>query len=170
MIRRLQQVLVLAACLAATLAPTAAQAQTTGASGAANGAKKAAKPKVVEPAVGKPAPAPVDTPPPVTTSVIPVPQPTVTQAPVQPAGAVAGASGASGPQGVRRSDGGLSDTAVGAIIAGGVLLLLALLALAVRSSGWSSYRTTRWRHAAGEANWRLSLRAAEFRDFLKLGR
>ena len=159
---RLAQLLVLV-LLAGALAAPAAWGQATGATGADGSAT------VVEPKAGTPAPAPVDpattTTPPAAT-VAPAPQ-TTTAAPVP----AAGATGTTGPQGAKATGkGGLSNAAI-ALIAGGALLLalIGLLAFA-QWRGWSSRRLARWRHAAAEANWRLGLRAAEFRDFLRLGR
>ena len=165
MVLRSLKILVLGMC-AALLIAAPALAATTGATGAKN-PDATVKANAVEPTAGKPAPAPVDT-----TPVTPTPPATTTAAPAaQPTSAAVGASGATGPQGVRRkTDGGLSGTALAIIAAAALLALLTGLAAFARWRGWTSRRADRWRHAAGEANWRLSLRAAEFRDFLKLGR
>ena len=159
MTRRILQLLVLAACTALLAAP-AALGQATGATGAA-------APTVVEPTAGKPAPAPVDT-----TTVTPVPVPTAAPAP-QPttsAAAAEGSTGAAGPQAARKTDGGLSNAALAIIAVAALLALLIGLVAFASWCGWSSRRLNRWRHAAGEANWRMGLRMAEFRDFLRLGR
>ena len=160
MTRRILQLLVLAACTALLAAP-AAFGQATGATGAA-------APTVVEPTAGKPAPAPVDT----TPVPVPVPVPTAAPAP-QPttsAAAAEGSTGAAGPQAARKTDGGLSNAALAIIAVAALLALLTGLVAFASWRGWSSRRLNRWRHAAGEANWRMGLRMAEFRDFLRLGR
>ena len=165
MLLRSLKILALGLC-AVLLAAAPTVAATTGATGSKN-PDATVKAHAVEPTAGKPAPAPVDTtpvtpPPPATTSAAPVPQPTTS---------AAGASGATGPQGARRNaDGGLSGTALAIIAAAALLALLTGLAAFARWRGWTSRRVDRWRHAAGEANWRMGLRMAEFRDFLRLGR
>lgn len=165
MTRRIFQLLVLAAC-AALLAAPAALAQTTGADGSTKSNPDATvTPTAVEPTAGEPAPAPVDT-----TPTTPEPAPTVTTTTTTKATATVkqGATGPAGPQ--KQTSGGLSRTALAVIVAAAALALLFALIAFARWRGWSSRRMDRWRHAAGEANWRVGLRVAEFRDFLRLGR
>jgi hypothetical protein len=166
MTRRFLQLLLLAA-LAAALAAPAAFAQATGATGADG--KDAPAPTAVEPAAGQPAPAPADPAPAPAATVVPAVQPT-TAAPATTPVVPAGASGAVGPQAAKAGGGGLSNGTLAGIAAVALLVVILSLIVFAESRGWSSRRLDRWRHAAGEANWRISLRAAEFRDFLRLGR
>ena len=175
MLRRFATTLLLMALTAALVATPGVAAGTTGTTGStgvsgANGAAK--KPTLVEPTAGKPVPAP-QTDVPATTTIIATPQTTTLVPSTQPttaASGATGATGATGPQGARGSGGGLSNGARG-VIAAGVLLALVLALFAFgRWRGWSSARWRRLRHAGAEASWRMSLRNAEFRDFLRLGR
>ena len=157
------KILVLAACAAICVTPLAHSA-ANGASGA-TGAKATAPPTAVEPKAGKPAAAPVDTTPPAAVTVVPAPQPTAAPVPAP------GPTGATGPSGSQASGGnGLSGGALAAIACALLLVGIAALIAFAQWRGWSSTTLRRWRHAVGELNWRMSLRAAEFRDFLRLGR
>jgi hypothetical protein len=107
-----------------------------------------------QPVPGTPAPLPAD--------------PTVTvppaDAPVAPAPAPAPAPAAKG------EDKGLAWLTVG-LIALAVILAAILIVIALwRVRGWDPLWLRRWRHATAEAGWRISLGAAELRDFVRLGR
>jgi hypothetical protein len=108
-----------------------------------------------QPVPGTPAPLPADptvTVPPADAPAAPAPAPT----PAQPA-----------QQG---EDRGLAWLTVG-LIALAVILAAILIVIALwRVRGWDPLWLRRWRHATAEAGWRISLGAAELRDFVRLGR
>ena len=107
-----------------------------------------------QPVPGTPAPLPAD--------------PTVTvppaDAPVAPAPAPAPAQ----PQ--QGEDKGLAWLTVGLIALAVILAAILIVILLWRVRGWDPAWLRRWRHATAEAGWRISLGAAELRDFVRLGR
>ena len=107
-----------------------------------------------QPVPGAPAPAPAD--------------PTVTvppaDAPVAPAPAPAPAPAQQG------EDKGLAWLTVGLIALAVILAAILIVILLWRVRGWDPAWLRRWRHATEEAGWRISLGAAELRDFVRLGR
>ncbi len=160
--------MLLAACalLCALIPVTAAPAQDSGTK---------TQPQVVEPkpgeAIAPTTPAP-DATTPATTDTTPAPAVTGPTGPSGPTG-VTGPTGTTGPQGVAATGGGGDDDqwlAIAGIVLG-VILIASLIVMGLwRWRAWDPRWHRRWRHASAEANWRLSLTWAEFRDFLHLGR
>ena len=106
-----------------------------------------------QPVPGTPAPAPADptvTVPPADAPVAPAP------APAQPA--------------QQNEDKGLAWLTVGLIALAVILVAILVVILLWRVRGWDPLWLRRWRHATAEAGWRISLGAAELRDFVRLGR
>jgi len=71
------------------------------------------------------------------------------------------------PPGEKRST---TPLAIGAAALGALLLLLLLLWGWARLRGWDPRWAARWRHAWGEAGFRVTSTWAEFSDWLRLGR
>lgn len=107
-----------------------------------------------QPVPGTPAPLPAD--------------PTVT---VPPADApVAPAPAPAQPAQQQGEDKGLAWLTVGLIALAAILVAVLVVILLWRVRGWDPAWLRRWRHATAEAGWRISLGAAELRDFVRLGR
>lgn len=151
-------------------APTPSTSGTVAAPATIPTSKDAPEPQAVEPQVGTAAPAQPGA---TTPTVEPVPVPTVT---VTAGGTPATAGGAPATAGgvvVTKSEqdsGGVSWEAIALIVLGSLLLFILIVLILWRVRGWDPRWLQRWRHAMGEAGWRLSLGWAEFRDFVRLGR
>ena len=153
----------------AALAQTASGLSTTpNPSSTTSTTTSAPAPQAVEPTPGEPAPAEPGTTTPVE-PVVPAPT-TVPSGPSSDGGLPVTAGGLPGAP-LPGSGGQSSSAWTVAAIAFGALVLLALLIRGLwYYRGWDPRWVRRWRHAAAEAAWRLSLGWAEFRDFVRLGR